>query len=95
MYYGYRLRSASPDVGDLVGYARGDITFDRAQSYFDRTGSYSSHTDLVVDRRDGEIDVIGANVLDSVTLKTIKLDEQGLIADRTLNWFVVLKRRGF
>lgn len=91
LYHGHRLNrpSATPDIGDIVGFAGG--SFDEAQGYFDRQGSYSSHSDLVVARRDGEIDVIGANVLDSVTQKTLQLDENGLIADRNFNWFVVLK----
>jgi hypothetical protein len=98
LYHAYRLREtqASPDVGDMVGYtyARG-VTFEQAQAYFDRTGSYASHTDIVVARRTREIDVVGANVLDSVTQKTIPLTAAGLIADRTHKWFVVLKRKGF
>jgi hypothetical protein len=95
IYHGYRLQTAgvTPDVGDLVGYARGGISFESAQRYFDRTGRYESHSDLVVERRPHEIDVIGANVMDSVALKTVPLDENGFIADRSFNWFVVLKRR--
>jgi len=95
IYHGYRLQTAgiTPEVGDLVGYAGGGVTFERAQRYFDRTGRYESHTDLVVDRRAGEIDVIGANVMDSVAMKTVPLDENGFISDRSFSWFVVLKRR--
>jgi len=95
LYHGYRLQAAgvTPDVGDLVGYARGGISFERAQRYFDRTTNYSSHSDLVVARRAREIDVIGANVMDSVALKTVPLDAAGFISDRSFNWFVVLKRR--
>ena len=40
-----------------------------------------------------EIDVIGFNVLDSVTKKTVPLTSAGLIADRKHKWFVVLKRK--
>jgi hypothetical protein len=95
IYHGYRLQTQgiSPDVGDLVGYARGGISFEQAQRYFDRTGRYESHSDLVVERRAGEIDVIGANVMDSVALKTVPLDGNGFIADREFNWFVVMKRQ--
>jgi hypothetical protein len=97
LYYAYRLLEpdASPTIGDMVGCTADRISFDEAQHYFDKTGSYHSHTDLVVARRPREIDVIGANVLDSVTKKTIPLTTAGLIADRSLKWFVVLKRRGF
>jgi hypothetical protein len=79
----------------MVGYTYANVTFEQAQAYFDKTGNYPSHTDVVVERRPREIDVIGANVLDSVTKKTIPLTAAGLIADRTHKWFVVLKRRGF
>jgi hypothetical protein len=98
LYHGFRILEAEamPDVGDMVGYTYASgITFAQAQAYFDKTGSYPSHTDVVVARRTGEIDVIGANVLDSVTKKTVKLTAAGLIADRSHKWFVVLKRRGF
>jgi hypothetical protein len=93
LYHGYRLNrpEASPAVGDIVGFV--DVsTFERAQAYFDRTDRYPGHTDLVVARRPREIDVIGANVLDSVTMKTLALDENGLLADRNFKWFVVLKK---
>jgi hypothetical protein len=98
LYHGFRIREAeaSPDVGDLIGYTyTAGITFAQAQTYFDKTGNYSSHTDIVVARRPREVDVIGANVLDSVTKKTVPLGATGLIADRSHKWFVVLKRRGF
>jgi len=98
LYWGFRLveAQATPDVGDVVGYARGDgLTFESAQAFFDKTGSYSSHSDIVVARRPREIDVIGANVLDSVTKKTLPLTQDGLLADRSHKWFVVLKRKGF
>jgi hypothetical protein len=97
LYHGFRLNEAqaSPQVGDMVGYTYANVTFEQAQAYFDKTGSYPSHTDVVVERRPFEIDVIGANVLDSVTKKTIPLTAAGLIADRSHKWFVVLKRLRF
>jgi hypothetical protein len=95
LYWGYRLNSpqATPDVGDLIAYARGGIGFERAQKYFDRTTDYQSHSDLIVARRRNEIDVIGANVMDSIAMKTVRLDSNGFIADRSFNWFAVLKRQ--
>lgn len=97
LYHGFRLHEpqASPEVGDMVAYTRGNMTFNAAQKFYDKTGSYFSHSDLVVARRSSEIDVIGFNVRDSVTKKTIALDVDGLIGDRTHNWFTVLRRRGF
>jgi len=97
LYHAYRLHegTAVPDVGDMIGYTYDTTDFDEAQTFFDKTRGYGSHTDIVVARRDDEIDVIGANVRDSVTMKTVPLDGNGLVADRTKMWFVVLKRRGF
>jgi hypothetical protein len=96
-YWGYRIGESAgkPNKGDLVAYARGGgMTFAKAQKRYDSKGSYLSHTDLVVERRSNEIDVIGANVFDSVTLKTLPLGVDGHIADRNFHWFAVLKLRG-
>ncbi len=84
-YWGYRLEERAPQVGDLVGYARqGGVSFDYQPS------RYFSHTDLVVDVRPGEVDVIGGNVGDSVTLKTLKTDDRGHLIHPTPRWFVVM-----
>ena len=98
-YWGFRLTEAGavPAVGDLVGYARHatqQLTVATAAPFFDKTGAYISHTDVVVAVRAGEIDVIGCNVLNSVTKKTMALDARGFLADTNHPWFVVLKRRG-
>jgi len=97
LYHAFRLNEpeATPDLGDLVGYTYAKVSFVKAQAYFDKTGSYKSHTDIVVARRAQEIDVIGCNVRDSVTIKTIPLTPSGHIADRDHKWFVVLRRKGF
>lgn len=97
-YWGFRLTEAGAKLapGDLVGYARHptlSLTIATAAPYFDKTGAYTSHTDVVVAVRPGEVDVIGCNVLDSVTKKTMKLTASGLLADTNHPWFVVLKRR--
>lgn len=84
-FWGYRLHERAPQVGDLVGYARQKgITYDYQPTV------YSSHTDLVVAVRPGEIDVIGGNVRDSVTKKTLRTDEKGLLVDDHYRWFVVM-----
>jgi hypothetical protein len=95
-FWGFRFGDAGgqPDVGDLVAYARGqDLTAKKAAAFFDKTGDYTSHSDLVVAKRAGEIDVIGANVLDSVTKKTLALDDAGHIDDSAHFWFATLKRK--
>lgn len=84
-YWGYRLSERAPQVGDLVGYARGGGT-----TYDYQPMVYPSHTDLVVAVRPGEIDVIGGNVADSVTKKTLRTDAQGKLIDKQYRWFVVM-----
>lgn len=87
-FWGYRLKERAPEVGDMVAYARqDDIDFDH------RAPVYKSHCDLVVAVRPGEIDVIGGNVQDSVTLKRLKTDSQGLLVDGHYRWFAVLANR--
>lgn len=95
-FWGYRHGEdgGQPTVGDLVGYARGKgLTIEKAKKFFDKKDAYESHTDVVVAVRPGEIDVIGANVLDSVTKKTLKLNKHGHIQDDQHFWFVILKHR--
>lgn len=87
-YWGYRLSERAPQVGDLVGYARqGGVSYDYQPTV------YASHTDLVVAVRPHEIDVIGGNVKDSVTLKTLATDAQGRLIDPHQRWFVVMAPR--
>ncbi|MGE0489377.1 MAG: DUF2272 domain-containing protein [Vulcanimicrobiota bacterium] len=87
-FWGYRLSERAPQVGDLVGYARqDDIDYDHQRQV------YKSHTDLVVAVRPGEIDVIGGNVSDSVTKKTLRTDAEGKLSDTNHRWFVVMAGR--
>jgi hypothetical protein len=90
LYHAYRLTDpqATPEVGDLVGYARDGISFADAQACYDKTVHYPAHTDLVVAKRPGEIDVIGANVRDSVTKKTLRIGANGQFTDQSHKWFV-------
>jgi hypothetical protein len=96
-YWGYRVDEAAavPEVGDIIGCSRSGQNLSTAQrlAYFERTGAYDSHTDLVVAKRPGEIDVIGGNVRDSVTKKTLALNAAGQLIDTTFPWFVVMKHR--
>jgi hypothetical protein len=95
-YWGFRPGEAGgqPVPGDIVAYARGkNMTPAKAHALFDSTKAYESHSDVVVALRDNEIDVIGCNVLDSVTKKTLRIDANGHIQDDRHLWFAVLKRR--
>ena len=86
-FVAYRLDEYSPQVGDLVGFSR------QPGVTFDSQPPYKSHTDIVVDVRDGEIDVIGGNTSDSVTLRTFQTDAQGRLIDQSRDWFVVLSNQ--
>lgn len=102
-FIGYDIDEYSPQVGDLIGRNRPDnngsggsdviVTYDDAVD----TGGYSSHVDIVVATRPGEIDVIGGNVSDSVTLETYTIDSEGkIINDNDAvddDWFVVIENR--
>lgn len=95
-YWGYRTSEsqATPEPGDLVAYARGkNMTAAKADKLFDATGSYESHSDLVVAKRPGAIEVIGCNVMDSVTRKTLAITGTGHLNDPHHHWFAVLRRR--
>lgn len=84
-FWGYRVSEKAPQVGDLVGYARSGGT-----SYDYQPTVYPSHTDLVVAVHPGEIEVIGGNVLDSVSKKILKTDKNGLLVDKNHRWIVVM-----
>lgn len=87
-FWGFRLEERSPQVGDLVCYARqDDVDFEH------RPEVYKSHCDLVVAVRPGEVDVIGGNVQDSVTLKTLSTDPRGRLIDTNQRWFAILANR--
>lgn len=96
-YWGYRVDEAAalPDVGDIIGCSRSGKKLTTAQklAYFERTGAYVSHADLVVAKRPGEIDVIGGNIRDSVTKRTFALNAAGQLIDDSFPWFVVMKHR--
>lgn len=88
VFWAYRLSERAPRVGDLVCYARqDDVDFDHQKEV------YKSHADLVVEVRPGEIDVIGGNVQDSVTLKTLATDARGHLIDKHQRWFAVMANR--
>jgi hypothetical protein len=84
-FIAFKIDEVTPEVGDLVCAPReSGITYDT-------TDNYISHCDLVVAKRNNEIDIIGDNVSDSVTKKTLRLNAQGKVQDTTRPWFVVIK----
>ena len=93
-YWGYRIteKEAALAPGDIIGCMRTKMSHAQAQAFFDATEDYPSHSDIVVAVRPGEADVVGGNVKDSVTKKTVTLDGSGRISDKSNLWFVVMKK---
>jgi len=87
-FWGFRLTEHSPEVGDLVCYVReSGIGFDT------QSANYKSHADIVVEKLDGLIKVIGGNVGNSVSMKILATDTQGRLTDNKHQWFAVLQNR--
>jgi hypothetical protein len=87
-FWGHKIDAYAPKVGDLVCYAR-----EAGVSYDTPTANYKSHSDLVVGKEDKVLKVIGGNVGNSVSLKNLKIDSNGLLKDVNHKWFAVLENR--
>ena len=86
--WGHRITERAPAVGDLVCYARqAGVTYDTPSA------DYKAHADIVVATKQGSIQVIGGNVGNSVSLKSLKLDAKGRLSDKSHQWFAVLENR--
>jgi hypothetical protein len=82
-------RAYAPKVGDLVCISRSNAVAGFAQL---RRGPY--HCDLVVGVEAGEINAIGGNVSDAVSLARYEVDERGLLKHRADQpWVVVIEQR--
>jgi hypothetical protein len=91
-----RVSSYAPQLGDLICAWRGraPVTFDELPT----AGRFPSHCDIVVGSGHGELDVIGGNVDNAVTMKPIPITAEGYLAgldgtvlDPDHHWFVVLR----
>lgn len=83
----------APKPGDIICAPRDPVFIKTIHSITDlKRGPY--HCDLVVEQRQGELDVIGGNVLDAVSLTHIQIDESGhLIANQHRPWILVIEQR--
>jgi hypothetical protein len=90
-----RITGYAPQVGDLICLWRGrtPVTFDELPA-----GRFPGHCDIVVGIKPGELDVIGGNVDNAVTMKPIPITADGHLAgpdgvvlDPDHHWFVVLQ----
>jgi len=86
-------RVYAPKVGDLICAPRGDA-FVAEVSDFERLRHGAYHCDLVVAVRTGELDAIGGNVLDAVSMTRVALDAAGRPVRTAMRpWVVVLEQR--
>jgi hypothetical protein len=86
-------RSYAPKIGDLICAPRGEAFVAEVRSFSDlRRGAY--HCDLVVEVREGELDAIGGNVLDAVSMSKVVLDAQGhVVPTERRPWMAVIEQR--
>jgi len=86
-------RAYAPRVGDLICAPRGEA-FVAEVSDFERLRRGAYHCDLVVAVRAGQLDAIGGNVLDAVSLTQVALDARGRVVGTAARpWVVVLEQR--
>ncbi len=89
--------SYAPRVGDLVCVARSSFAvpgFAEEVSGFARLRRGPYHCDLVVAAAPGEIEAIGGNVSDAVSLVRLPVDARGLLRPRPYaSWAAVLESR--
>jgi hypothetical protein len=80
----------APRLGDLACFPRGHA---HALSFavLPTTYNFPAHCGIVVAAAPYDIDIIGGNVDDAVVLEHVPTNAQGLIADSSENWFVVLR----
>jgi len=89
-FKGYKPEEVKLEVGDLVGKAR------QSGVDYDTKGNYKSHTDVVVNIKDGIADTIGGNVSNSVYLTKVPLNASGKIDNSKVSgdkYFVVIKNK--
>jgi hypothetical protein len=97
LFWGYRVDDAEaiPRPGDIIGAAGHgqNMTVAEALAFYDKTGEYESHCDIVVATRPGQIDVIGGTVSQSVTMQTLQISPDGRLDGDGSHCFVVMKLR--
>jgi hypothetical protein len=86
-YWVYRdIKTTAPKVGDIICYSRqAGVSYGRPLPKY-----FKSHGDLVVHVEEGHIEVIGGNVLNSVSLTRLPTTSKGIVVDTKKDWFCVL-----
>ncbi len=98
LFVAERVEQARPAPGDMICTGRGT---DGALRFDDLpAGPYLSHCDIVVAAAAGQLQVIGGNVADAVTMKHVPIAPDGQLAtpdgrvlDTRYAWMVVLRLR--
>jgi hypothetical protein len=93
-----RVQDYAPRLGDLVCFGRGKAKGLRYED-LPTQGLFTSHCDIVVDTTvPGQIQVIGGNVEDSVTMNTVPVTAdgklatpEGVVLDTRFPWMAVLR----
>lgn len=85
-FVGFRVNELAPKVGDLVCYSR-----EISKDLYNTTTPYKSHCDIVVKKGGNFIEVIGGNVGQSVSRRTLVTDNKGYLIDNNSKWFAILK----
>ena len=92
-FVSHAINTYAPKPGDIICAPRGEAFIQSIHNYSDlKRGAY--HCDLVVARRPRELDVIGGNVLDAVSLTHVKLDETGkVLPTKARPWQLAIEQR--
>ena len=92
-FVSHAINTYAPKPGDIICAPRGKAFIQSIHTYKDlRRGAY--HCDLVVAKRPWELDVIGGNVQDAVSLAHIKLDGAGRVIPTTARpWSLAIEQR--
>jgi hypothetical protein len=75
-FYAYRPHEVVPEPGDMICFPRlnSGVTYDNVRNQF-------SHTDIVVAKRPGQLTLVGGNVVNSVSTKTLRIGPDGRVLD--------------
>ena len=92
-FVSHTIKTYAPKPGDILCAPRGEAFIQSIHNYNElRRGAY--HCDLVVEQRPGELDVIGGNVMDAVSLAHIKLvGARKVIPTKARPWMLVIEQR--
>lgn len=85
------ILDTSPKVGDILCYhreQRGTLTYNSILQ--NPPNHFRSHGDIVVEKKDDRVSVIGGNVSNGVTKRNIKLENGCIVPDKK-QWFCILR----